>query len=45
MKRKRVFTNTVWEKQVAYCRAICAGNHIKEHHQGAKYTKEAPGKR
>ena len=28
MQFKRVFTNTRWEKEVAYCRAIRAGNLI-----------------
>jgi len=28
MNRRRVFTNAVWEKKVAYCRAIRAGRHI-----------------
>ena len=26
--RQRAFTDTPWEKQVGYCRAIRAGNHI-----------------
>ena len=28
MLRDRVFTNAVWEKEVGYCRAIRAGDHI-----------------
>lgn len=28
MPFQRVFTNAVWEKEVGYCRAIRAGNHI-----------------
>ncbi len=28
MSRRRSFTDTRWEKEVAYCRAIRAGNHI-----------------
>ncbi len=28
MQRRRAFTNTLWEKQVGYCRAIRAGDHV-----------------
>lgn len=28
MQRQRAFTGTKWEKEVGYCRAIRAGNHI-----------------
>jgi isochorismate pyruvate lyase len=28
MSRDRVFTNAVWEKEVGYCRAIRAANHV-----------------
>jgi isochorismate pyruvate lyase len=28
MARERVFTNAVWEKEVGYCRAVRAGDHI-----------------
>lgn len=28
MKIRRTFTNTPWEKQVGYCRAVRAGDHV-----------------
>ena len=28
MKLRRAFTNTPWEKQIGYCRAVRAGDHI-----------------
>ena len=28
MQRRRAFTNTLWEKQVGFCRAVRAGDHV-----------------